>query len=215
MLACNMVLATPTQVIEMPTGTVVPEEEYNWGLDLRTTFGGGGAVGVRPGLTYGATEDFEIGVDWATNYPANGVLLNAKWRVTDEDKDDALAVGLMGVGLNFNQTPNVLYAVATLQDDDDDEDDDDTFNFHVGAYYGTNANYFGASQFGFMAGADFGDDEWRGIVEYMSGNNPLGVFSAGVGYMDEDNEWRAVLAYQYWLQQRQSGVTLQIDYFTD
>lgn len=212
-LACSAVYATPTQVIEMPTATVVPEEEYNWGIDLRTDFDGG-RLGVRPALTYGATEDFELGVDWASGYPTDGLALNAKWRLTDPDKDDSVAIGAMGVGLSSRQSPNVLYAVATLSDIDDD-DDSSSLNAHLGVYWGTNRSVFGRDNVNFMAGVDFGGDEWRGYLEYIAGNNPLGVFSAGVGYTDKDREWRAILAYQYRLQQRRSGMTLQFDYFTD
>ncbi len=205
LVVCGAAMATPTNVIEMPTGTVVGDEEWNFGVDLGYDWDAG-TTGYTAGVTYGFAEDFEFGLD-ATNRINNNVYANLKWRVTDEGKDDCVAVGLMDWGFSGN-SPNMIYAVATLAGDESDD-----ARFHIGAYYGDEG--FLGDNVNLMAGVDFGDEDWRGYIDYIAGNNPRGAFSAGVGYLDDEGEWGAKLGYQHANQSGANSIFMQVDYWAD
>lgn len=208
-LACSFAWATPTNVIQMPTAEIVGDGEYNISVDNTLNFGTQ-TLQTLAGITYGGTEDFELGLDAVTNDP-QGVYFNAKWRVTASDRDTHFAVGVWGVGPRFQTSPNVLYAVATLKDTD--TDGGNSFNFHAGLYTG-NRTFLGRDNTNVMVGTDFGDRTWRGYIDYISGNNPMGVFSVGLGYRQKGKEFGGKLAYQYWTRAQTSAVTLQLDYWT-
>jgi len=208
-LACSLVWATPTNVIQMPSAEIVGDGEYNISLDNTYNLGTQ-ALQSLVGLTYGATEDFELGIDGVTNDP-QGVYFNAKWRVTEADRDTHFAIGVWGVGPRFQTSPNVIYAVATLKDKS--EDGSNSFNFHAGMYTG-NTTFLGRDNTNVMVGTDFGGDQWRAYIDYISGNNPMGVFSVGLGYHKKNKEFGGKVAWQYWTRAQTSAVTLQLDYWT-
>lgn len=214
LVACGSAAATPTVVFEVPTATTVVKEGYDitawaaYDLGARTSR-------VLAGLTYGATDDFELGFD-AVSSDNQGIYINGKWRLTEPDRSSHYAVGLMGVGPRFSASPNILYAVATFGDDDDeDEEADDTeARFHIGAYVG-NRRALGRDYANILAGLEIGDGKWRGFADYFGGSNPRGMFSVGVGYTAASGDWQARLGYQYQTQARTGRLKLQLNYFTD
>jgi hypothetical protein len=155
-------------------------------------------------------EDLELGVDLQNRWTAGmAPTFNAKWRVTGESKQDNVAVGLMDWGFG-NATPNMVYAVASLGS----KDKPNGAKLHLGAYYGV-GNYCANDPISFLAGFDFGGSEWRGFVDWVGGNNPRGVLSAGVSYQGEDEDWGAKLAYQHYNRSGANAVTLQLDWAID
>lgn len=205
LLACGIANATPTNLIEIPTALVAGDEDFNVNGDIGRT--AAGATSYDLGVTYGVAEDFELGLDLQNRWTAGAApTLNAKWRITDPEKENHFAVGLMDWGFGAG-TPNMAYAVGTFTD----EDDDNAARLHLGIYYGV-GGYLANDPVSFLAGVDFGGSEWRGIVDWVGGNNPRGVFSAGVGYKGEDEDWGAKLAYQHFNRSKANAVTLQVDW---
>lgn len=199
--------ATPTNLIEIPTATTVEDSEWTANADVFTTLAGANLT-YDVGVNYGVADDVEVGVDLQNRFTAGlAPTLNAKWRVTDLDKSDQVAIGVMDWGFAAGGTPNMVYAVASLGDDDEPEGT----KVHIGVYYGV-GTYLANDPLSFLAGVEFGKTEWKGYIDYIGGNNPRGVFSLGVGYKDADDDWSAKLAYQHYNQSGANGVTLQVGY---
>jgi hypothetical protein len=209
LVACGIANATPTNLIEIPTALVANDEDFNVNGDVvynptATT------TAYDLGVAYGLSEDFEMGVDIQNRWTAGmAPTLNAKWRITDPEKENHFAVGLMDWGFGA-ATPNMAYAVGTFTD----KDDENAARLHLGLYYGV-GSYCANDPVSFLAGIDFGGSEWRGMVDWVGGNNPRGVFSAGVGYKGEDEDWGAKLAYQHYNRSKANAVTFQVDWNID
>ncbi len=209
-VACGIASATPTNLIEIPTALVANDDDFAVNVDASCN-PSAGTQGYDLGVTYGVAEDFEFGIDLQDRFTNNfAPTINAKWRITDAEKEDQFAVGLMDWGFGSQATPNMAYAVGTFTD----KDDSSAAKLHLGVYYGF-GNYCANDPISFLAGVDFGGDEWRGMVDWVGGNNPRGVFSAGVSYHGEDEDWGAKLAYQHFNRSKANQVTLQFDWAID
>jgi len=208
-VACGIASATPTNLIEIPTALVANDEDFDVNGDVTYNLGTK-ATAYDLGVTYGVAEDFEFGIDLQNRFTAGiAPTINAKWRITDAEKEDQFAIGLMDWGFGA-ATPNMAYAVGTFTD----KDDDNAARLHLGVYYGMGA-YCSNDPISFLAGVDFGGSEWRGVVDWVGGNNPRGLFSAGVSYKGTDEDWGAKLAYQHYNRSKANQVTLQLDWNID
>jgi hypothetical protein len=174
-------MATPSTLVWNPATDLQAKGTGHLGID--NYFSDKAAFSTDIGYTYGVNDNIEVGVDLLYPNAASAFTFNAKYGVGESDKMPAMAIGVMGFGLNQNDSYTdfrTYYGVVAK-----------TFGSVgriTGGYFTGNSNVIGADNKGFILAWDkaINDKVWA-CVDYASGDSTLGALFGGVSYMFAPN----------------------------
>ncbi len=198
-----MLGATPSTLVWIPSTDIQPKGVFHLGYDTYTSPGSADTNATVYGVTYGVTEQIEVGVDYFSG-TSRPWFFNAKIKVLEENESNpAVAFGIYNVSPKASDSQNLAYGLVSK-----------TFagtRFHAG-YAAGKKSVLGRDEKMVLLGIDRAiDDKWWVAADYQGGKSFMGAFSVGAAYKFAENA-SLLVGYDFYNDRDLTDtITVQID----